>query len=129
MKKPKPALTRAGGTWTEARFWSFLRSALRRAFVRWPANYQARNAARRPAQGGAPRLKWQYKCSMCGKWFPAKETQLHHTEECGQLKDFSDLPVFVERLFCEADKLALLCKPCHKNTHHEHTTKPLRDAG
>ena len=112
--KPKPELTRAGRQWTEARYWSFLRSALRRAFVRWPPNYQARNAGRRPYVGPLKQQKWEYECAICHQWFQQRQTQLDHVNPCGQLRSTSDLPGFVERLFCEKDGLRVLCKPCHK---------------
>jgi 5-methylcytosine-specific restriction endonuclease McrA len=60
-----------------------------------------------------------------------KETQVDHIIPTGPLKDFSDLPGFVERLFCEADGLRILCDGCHqkktnaereaRNTHKGHT--------
>lgn len=121
---PKPPKTRAGGTWTEARFWGFLRSTLRRSFTRWPANYQARNAARKPYCGPSKLQKWEYKCAMCNGWFPMKATQLDHINPCGRLASFNDLPGFVERLFCEADKLRVLCKPCHKEVTY--AARPVR---
>ncbi len=114
MPKPKQELTRAGRQWTEARYWSFLRSALRRAFVRWPPNYQARNAGRRTYVGPVKQQKWEYECAICHQWFQQKQTQLDHVNPCGQLRSTSDLPGFVERLFCEKDGLRVLCKPCHK---------------
>lgn len=49
-----------------------------------------------------------------------KETQIDHINPAGRLKDYSDLPGFVERLFCEADGLRLLCLDCHqKHTNEE----------
>ena len=111
MRNPK---TRANGTWTEAKFWSFVRSALRRAFVRWPANYAARKDARRPYCGPKKNQKWQFQCAICKTWLLGKETQLDHLTPCGSLKDYADLPGFVERLFCEKNGLRVLCKPCHK---------------
>ena len=114
MRGAKSELTRAGGKWTEARYWSFLRSALRRAFVRWPVNYDARNSSRRPYVGPSKQQKWEYECSICKGWFPMKGTQLDHVNPCGPLKSLSDLPGFVDRLFCEREGLRVLCKPCHQ---------------
>jgi hypothetical protein len=118
MPKMKPAKTRCSGTKTEAWFWSFLRSGLRRKFMSWPANYQCRNTVRRKYEGPNPRQKFEYLCARCASWFMQKETNVHHKEECGQLKAFSDLPGFVERLFCEPEGLEVICKKCHKETHH-----------
>lgn len=98
--------------WSTARFWSFIRSALRRAWTRWPPKYKVLNDARKKVEG--KRHKYEYKCSSCKKWFKAKEVQVDHKEEVGTLKDYKDLPEFVERLFVSEDKLAVLCKPCHQ---------------
>lgn len=46
--------------------------------------------------------------------FMQKQTQVDHIKECGSLRAYSDLPGFVERLFCEKDGLQIVCKPCHK---------------
>lgn len=125
-RKPAIPLVRAGGTWTESRYWSFIRSALRRTFVRWPPNYQSRNAARRPYTGPSKQQKWEYQCAICKSWFPMKHTQLDHANPCGQLKSLDDLKGFVERLFCEADGLRVLCKPCH-NTITQDAARLLRE--
>lgn len=126
-KRASTVASRAGGLWTEARYWSFIRSALRRTFVRWPPNYQARNAARKPYCGPAKNQKWEYECAMCKGWFPMKATQLDHINPCGQLKSAADLEGFVTRLFCEADGLRVLCKPCHK-TITDDAARLLREA-
>jgi hypothetical protein len=114
----KPPKTRAGNTWTEAKFWGFLRSALRRASTRWPGKSQARVAVRRPYCGPLSRVKWEYQCVTCKQWLPEKETELDHIEACGSLKEYSDLPGFVERLFVEKDGYQVLCKKCHNNKTH-----------
>lgn len=115
---PRPSKTRCGGTWTEAKFWGFIRSGLRRKFVSWPANYQARNAVRRKYAGPNPRQKFEYQCARCREWFMQKETNVHHRVACGVLRCFADLPGFVERLFCEAKDLEVVCKKCHHAEHH-----------
>jgi len=115
--------THAGGTWTSARYYSFIRSALRRAFTRYPVNYQARNAARKPYCGPNKQQKWQYECAICGGWFMGKEIQLDHKIECGSLRSYADLPGFVERLFCEKDGLRVLCKPCHATVTKQQKAK------
>ena len=40
--------------------------------------------------------------------------EVDHIEACGSLKGPEDLAGFVTRLFCEADNLRVLCRPCHK---------------
>ena len=110
--KPRVPRTHAGNTWTKAGFWGFIRSALRRAFSRYPVKYQAKLAARKTVKG--ERYKYMYLCAACEEWFQDKETEMDHIIACGSLKDYSDLPGFVERLFCEPKDLQILCKPCHK---------------
>ena len=103
---------KAGDTWTSARYFQFIRTTLRRAFTRYPVKYQVMNAARRIVEG--KRHKYEYQCACCNEWFKGTEVQVDHIIGCGSLKEYSDLPRFVETLFCEADNLQVLCKPCHK---------------
>lgn len=99
---------------TEAAFWSFIRSGLRQKSRRWAPIFQTLAAAKRKSQSDNPRLKWEYQCAMCGNWFPQKAVSVDHIVPCGSLKSFADLPGFVERLFCERDKLRVLCDGCHQ---------------
>jgi 5-methylcytosine-specific restriction endonuclease McrA len=111
--------TRAGETWTESRYWTFIRSALRQAWSKYPVKYQVLNDNRRPFTGEDKRTKWEYQCAECEKWFKSKEVQVDHIESAGSLKSYEDLPDFVRRLFCEADNLQVMCKPCHKTKTQE----------
>ena len=112
--------TRAGGTWTEARYFAFIRGALRRAAQKYPVKYQVKDAARRPKpKGKAGRHHFEYKCNKCKKWFQGKEVEVDHITPAGSLKTFEDLPGFVERLFCEPEQLQVLCKPCHRMKTNE----------
>lgn len=104
----------AGGTWTKARFFGFLRSALRLASRKWPPRIEAKNWARRKYFGPNKRQKWEYLCSVCANWFPGTEVEVDHINPCGQLKEYDDLPDFVRRLFCESQELRVLCKACHQ---------------
>ena len=106
--------TRAGGEWTEAAFWGFIRSGVRQLSRKWPPRADAMKAARRPYTGPDKRRKWEYQCAQCGQWFKGTEVQVDHITPCGTLKSFEDLQTFAERLFCEADGLQVLCKEsCH----------------
>jgi len=108
--------------WTQARFWSFIRSALRQAFTRWPPKYKALQAARSPVEGSG-RQKWQYECAECGDAFMQKEVEVDHIIPAGSLKGYTDLPGFVERLFVSEDKMQVVCKPCHKAKTQKDKTK------
>lgn len=111
-KNPK---TRGGERYTESAFFSFIRSALRAKFMRWPVRYDVMNEAKVPYDGLDKRTKFLYVCAICNEKFKQKEVEVdHHPEECGSLKSFDDLPRFVETLFCEKDNLRVVCKPCHK---------------
>jgi hypothetical protein len=109
MTPPKP---RAAGQWTEAKYWAFLRSGLRRLWLRsWPPRTTALRAARRPYEGPNKRQQWEYGCKICGLFYAAKEVQVDHIQPCGNID--RDVAGFVARLFCEAEGLRCVCKPCH----------------
>jgi hypothetical protein len=100
--------------WTTAKFWSFLRSALRSKFTRWPPKYEVLKDARRKYVGRGKQQKWEFLCSICECYHPQKNVEVDHIIPCGSLTSFSDLPGFVERLFCGKEGLRVVCKPCHK---------------
>ena len=114
---------KAGGKWTEARYWGFIRSALRRAWMRYPVKHQALKEARRNSQSANKRLKYEYQCNVCKEWFRGDEVQVDHKKPAGSLRDYKDLPLFVENLFCEPDNLQVLCKPCHKTKTNKERKK------
>lgn len=117
--KPKP---RAGGTMTEAAFWSFIRSALRQKSRWWKPITQCKLDGRRVYKGTNKRQKYEYQCNKCKKWHPDKNINVDHIIPAGELNCAQDLPGFVERLFCETDNLQILCKTCHdKKTKLEKT--------
>jgi hypothetical protein len=112
--------TRAGGEWTEAAFWGFIRSGLRQMSRRWPPLVRhALNVVKRKSQSDNKRLKWEFQCEHCDQWFARKEVEVDHIEPCGSLKSFADLSVFADRLFCESDGLRVLCSKCHLERRKE----------
>jgi hypothetical protein len=111
MRVPR---TRAGGEWSEAAFWGFLRSGLRQLSRRWPPLVRiAVNAVRRPSQSGNKRQKWEYQCADCDGWFMRKNVEVDHMLPCGSLRSLQDIAGFIDRLFCEPDGLRVLCDRCH----------------
>ena len=117
--------SRAGGVWTESRYWSFIRSNLRRAWIKYPVRGQVLNSAKKENDGRFDRrTKFMYQCSNCLEWCKGKDVQVDHIEPCGSLKGPKDLEGFITRLFCEPDNACVLCKPCHKEkTNQERNLK------
>lgn len=115
--------TRAGGAWTEAKYWGYIRGALRQAFLRYPVRGAAkRRQARRQGRHS------KYECEQCGELYDNKDVQVDHITPCGTLRAYDDLPGFVQRLFCEADGLQVLCTGCHqtKTKQDNKTTRSKR---
>jgi 5-methylcytosine-specific restriction endonuclease McrA len=105
--------TRNAGTMTESAFWSFIRSALRQKSRWWKPITQCKQKSRRTYKGPNKRQKFEYQCNECKNWFPEKKINVDHINPAGTLRSANDLPGFVERLFCEADNLQVLCSSCH----------------
>lgn len=101
--------------WSTSRFWSFIRSALRAAWSRYPPKYQVLDLASRPYVGPDKRQKKEFQCALCSKWHKRTNVEVDHIIPAGKLSCYADLPGFVERLFTSLDKLRVLCKPCHKD--------------
>lgn len=111
-------------SWSEAKFWQFIRSGLRAKWSRWPPKYAVLDKAKREYKGDNKRQKFEYKCAKCKKYFPAKEVSVDHIEPVGTLRCFEDLPDFCRRLFVGVDKLQVLHKACHdKKTLQERKDK------
>ncbi len=115
VKNPRVPRTRAGNTWTEARYWGFIRGALRGVFGRYPPKWQALALALRtvPAKGTSKRSHKEYKCGECKLWFRQGDVEVHHIQPCGTLRCEDDVGPFVSRLLCESNDLEVVCKDCH----------------
>jgi 5-methylcytosine-specific restriction endonuclease McrA len=108
---------RNGGEWTDARFRSFVTSALRAASRRWPPKYTALKAAfvGKKVNVKSGKMAMHYKCSSCKKHFVAADVQVDHIEPVvDPVKGFQTWDIFIDRIFCEIENLQVLCKPCHK---------------
>ena len=69
--------THAGKTWTKARYFSFIRSALRKAWSRYPVRFHVLAKAARPYKGTDKRRKKEFQCAICEEWFmPVSYTHL-----------------------------------------------------
>ena len=111
MAKKRKLTPYAGGRWTESRYKTFIRSALRKAWMKWPVKQDVLLAARRPAQGRSKQTKWEYKCASCKRFFLGKEIHVDHIKACGSIDDLGE---FVGTLFCEENNLQALCHSCHQ---------------
>lgn len=100
--------------WTTSRFWSFIRSALRSAYNRYPPKFEVLRMARRDSKSSNKRLKYEFQCAECKKWFPQSEVSVDHIEPAGALNSFEDLAAFVEKLFVGVEGLQVLCKADHQ---------------
>lgn len=109
--------TRNGGEWTEARFTSFVKSALRGA--RWPPRYKSIQQAK-VGYG-------LYKCASCGivgpPTLPPEEgkksrrnnaTADHIEPVVDPHVGFVDWNTFIERLYVEVNGFQCLCYECNK---------------
>lgn len=116
--------TRCSGTMSEAAFWSFIRSALRQKSRWWKPISVCKLNARRDYKGPSKRQKYEYQCKQCKTWTTEKNINVDHIIPAGSLNTSQDLPLFVERLFCEQDNLQVLCTTCHdKKTLKEKQAK------
>lgn len=113
--------------WTDNKYYSFIRSALRKAWLKYPNRYRALNNARLPYKlVRKGRRVYGYECNCCKGEFTTSNVVVDHIEPCGKLLSYEDFPEFVSNLFCELDNLQVLCKTCHYDkTCEERGINPL----
>lgn len=99
-----------GGRWTEAQYRAFVRRGIRSLFSRWGPKYDALEAARRPSQRSDKRIKWEYQCVFCLRWFLRRQVEVDHIDEPGQ---YEDLNMYAGKMLCEIDGLQVACILCH----------------
>lgn len=117
VKKSKVLKTRNNNTMSEAAFFGWLRSRIRRLSIYWKPIQIVKQEAKVPYIGSNKRRKFSYKCAKCGNTVSDKEGNVHHKIPCGSLKNFQDLAIFAEKLFVEKDLLEFLCHNCHDLEH------------
>ena len=106
--------------WSEARFFSFIRSTIRSASSRWPPKYECLKAASRPYVGPDKRRKTERQCAHCKEWFPTTQTQADHIIPAGRLATWDDVVPFMQRAFVPVEGYQCLCTDCHsKKTAEE----------
>lgn len=115
LKKVLVAKTRNANTLTESEYFSKIRSMLRSGFRYWKPMQLALQKASRPSQSANKRLKTEYQCATCKKWFKRADIQIDHKIECGSLRTYDDIVPFIQRLTMESvDAYQILCKHDHK---------------
>ena len=90
---------------------------LRSGSRRWPPRYQTLNNAYvgQRLNTKTNREGKHYLCAICKGEFPAKDVQIDHISPVVDPEQgFISWDVFIERLFCDADNMQTICKPCHK---------------
>lgn len=115
MKKSEKI--RNGKQWTEARFRSFIISALRAASRRWGQKYAALDVAftERKTNKKTGLLAKHFRCASCSNEFIATDVQVDHIHPVvDPKKGFNTWDEYIDRMFCEVDGYQVLCKPCHK---------------
>ncbi len=127
-KLPKKIVEKpfADNTLTSSAFFQMIRSALRKRTMFWKPVTTCRNRQRIPYVGPNKLRKWTYICEGCGREFQGTEVVVHHKIPAGELNSFEDLGGFVKNLFCDSDKLMLVCKvekdgimSCHDKEHEK----------
>lgn len=98
--------------WTEARYRTFVRSALRKAWMKWPPRFEALRRASRPNQSDNKRLKNEYQCAKCQQWHRQDAVSVDHTTPWGDpwSMSFTDA---LRALLVPVEELQVLCNPCH----------------
>ena len=118
----KAIKTRCGGRWTEARYVSFVKSALRSASRKWAPTSDVLNEAYVGVMKNKKtgRMAKHYRCAYCEGLFPHKEVAVDHEPPIVSPEEgFTTWDDFINRLFCEADGLQVLCKTCHDEKSNE----------
>ena len=107
--------TRNGGTWTEARYNSFIKSLLRRGTLKWGPIHEVKRKAR--VSRGV------YQCAGCQDQVPVsvikdrKRVNNVHVDHIEPVVDpaegFLSWDEVIRRMFVEEEDLQLLCGDCH----------------
>jgi len=85
---------------------TFVKGCLRRGSLMYKPISERRRLARR-----APN---QYECDICHGLFTSKEIDIDHIFPVIDIvTGFVDWNTYIERLFCDVENLAALCKQCH----------------
>lgn len=104
--------------WSMGRYRTFVRSAMRRAWLKWPPRFEALKRVRRPYVGPNKRQKFEFQCAHCRQWHMGKNVAVDHIENWGQIWNLSLADAW-SRLLVAVEKLQVLCSDCHKRKSGE----------
>lgn len=102
--------------WTDARWKAWIVSLLRRGTMRFPPRNEVLKEAKTTKKTNAKtgRLAQHYRCAGCSKEFGASGVCVDHIEPVvDPSKGFQTWDIYIERMFCTAKGLQVLCKDCH----------------
>lgn len=114
------------GQWTNARFRSFIVSAIRGASQKWQPKWDAINAVfvkkgKNPKTGRPCKL---HRCCGCGELFPKGEMRADHVDPVVDPDiGFTTWDEFIERMFVEREGFQAICVGCHKIKSAEERTR------
>lgn len=122
-RKIRVERTRNAGTMTESQYFSRIRAILRNGFRYYKPMVIALELASRPSQSLNKKIKKEYQCAHCKKWFKRLDVQIDHKEECGSLNSYEDIVPFIQRLTKEdPSAYQILCKKDHKKKTDDYLT-------
>ena len=114
--------TRCSGTWTEARYNSFIKSGIRSLTRKWKPMFDALKDAQteRKINPKTGKLAMHYQCAMCGNDHPVKEMAIDHIEPLVPTDHEATWDEIIQRALVEKHGFQVLCKePCHKTKTQE----------
>jgi 5-methylcytosine-specific restriction endonuclease McrA len=115
-----------GGQWTRGRYNAFITAVLRSGVRRWAPKYETLNAAKteKKVNSKTGRLAQHYRCNNCLQEFTQKDVEVDHINPVVDPDlGFTSWDDFIDRLYCEADNLQVLCKACHSEKSKQEKTK------
>lgn len=118
-----------GGNWTPARYRTFITSALRSSFRRWPPRSEClkQAAVGKRLNPDSGRVATFYVCKSCNESFSAKHIQVDHVKPIVPTTGWNGWDEVINRLYCELAGLQVLCKPCHKIKTQKENKKRLKE--
>lgn len=115
---------------TEKVFLNWLRSAMRRVWVKHPVRLQMLQDARFKAPSPSGRMIFQVRCAHCNKVHKMDDVEVNHKEQVGKDLSFDNFGEYCYNLLVVSpEDLEILCKPCHSIvTYSERSGMSMRDA-